>query len=77
MKRFNDRLLLGVIRPRLTGVFNVAQGSGAPPVTVVGDWLSPPHRQRLQGGRMSVCVQPVELADGYLSVTDSTARPGR
>ena len=40
----------GVIRPRLTGVFNVAQRCGAPPVMVVGDWLSSPHRQRLQGG---------------------------
>src|ERR1700758_5467401 len=31
---------------------------------VVGDWLSSPHRQRLQGGRMSVCVQPVEVPGG-------------
>jgi len=40
----------GVIRPRLTGVFNVARRSGAPPVRVVGDWLSSPHRQHLQRG---------------------------
>jgi len=39
-----------VIRPRLTGVFNVAQRTGAPPVMVAGDWLSSPRRQRLQRG---------------------------
>jgi hypothetical protein len=56
----------GVIRPRLTGVFNVAQRSGAPPATVAGDWLSSPCRQRLQGG-----------ADGRLRAAGRAAGRGQ
>ena len=54
----------GVIRPRLTGVFNVAQRPRAPPALLVDDTLSSHHRQRRQGGRMSICVQPVQMSDG-------------